>query len=169
MKTYNVLRTFRRFGSVLSTQTRLKLVQAVVMPIFSYGDIIYTPGMSAALKGQLHRCFKSAVRFVYGLRRRDTTAAVRDNILGVDLPSNQRLRICCFMRQAYHGSLPEYIQQHVQRGQLERARCFIIPRHTTSSGKSVLVYGATCWNGLPIEAKTKTTLFSFKSCVKQLV
>uniref|UniRef100_A0A8D8D3C0 (northern house mosquito) hypothetical protein n=1 Tax=Culex pipiens TaxID=7175 RepID=A0A8D8D3C0_CULPI len=132
------------------------------MPIFSYGDIIYTPGLSAALKGQLHRCFKSAVR-------RDTTAAVRDNILGVDLPSNQRLRICCFMRQAYHGSLPEYIQQHVQRGQLERARCFIIPRHTTSSGKSVLVYGATCWNGLPIEAKTKTTLFSFKSCVKQLV
>lgn len=169
MKTYNVLRTFRRFAAVLSTPTRRKLMQAVVMPIFMYGDVVYYPGLSTALKDQLHRCFKSAIRFVYNLRRRETTADVRTSILGVDLPSNYQLRICCFMRQAYYGDLPDYIQQHLQRGQQQRSRCFIIPRHTTTSGKSVLVYGATRWNGLPIEAKQKPSLLSFKSFTKRLV
>lgn len=169
MKTYNVLRTFRRFASVLSMQTRRKLVQAVVMPIFMYGDIVYYPGLSASHKEQLQRCFKSVVRFVYNLRRRDTTADVRNSILGVDLPSNYRLRICSFMRQAYYGNMPDYIQQHLQHGQQQRTRCLIIPRHTTTSGKSVLIYGATCWNGLPIQAKLQPTLSAFKSYTKRLV
>lgn len=168
MKTYNILRTFRRFAPVLSLATRRKLVQAVVMPIFTYADVVYYPGLSMALKDRLHRCFKSTVRFVHNLRRRDTTAAVRNTILGIDLPSNYHLRICCFMRQAYCGDLPEYIQQHLQLGH-QRTRCFIIPRHTTTSGKSILVYGATCWNGLPNEAKRLPTLSSFKGLIKRLV
>ncbi|XP_062714232.1 uncharacterized protein LOC134291005 [Aedes albopictus] len=169
LRTYNVLRTFRRFASVLSLATRRKLVQAVVMPIFMYADVVYYPGLSVALKERLHRCFKSAIRFVYNLRQRETTAAVRNSILGVDLPSNYRLRICCFMRQAYCGNLPDYIEEHLQRGQQQRTRCFIIPRHTTTSGKSVLVYGATYWNGLPNDVKQKPTLPSFKMSTKRLV
>lgn len=168
-KVFNTLRTFRRFGPVLSTLTRRKLVQAVVMPIFTYADVVYYPGLSAALKDQLYRCFKAAVRFVYNMRRRDTTAAVRTTILGVDLPANYQLRICSFMRQAYYKNVPDYIQQHLQRGQLERTRCFIIPRHTTTSGKSVLVYGSTCWNGLPADAKNKPTLSTFKKFVRHLL
>lgn len=139
------------------------------MPIFMYGNIVYYPGFSAALKQQLHRCFKTTLRFIHNLRRRDTTAAIRNSILGVDLPSNYWLRICCFMRQAYCGDLPDYIQQHLQRGQLQRTRCFIIPRHSNASGKSVLVYGATCWNGIPLDAKLQPTLASFKTFIKNIV
>ncbi|XP_038119646.1 uncharacterized protein LOC119769902 [Culex quinquefasciatus] len=39
-KAFNTLRTFRRFAAVLSTGTRRKLVQAVVMPIFTYCDVV---------------------------------------------------------------------------------------------------------------------------------
>lgn len=168
-KTYNILRTFRRFAPVLSLPTRKKLVQAVIVPVFTYADVVYYPGLAASLKEQLHRCYKSAVRFVFNLRRRDSTAAVRNSILGHDLPFNYQLRICAFMRQAYYNEQPEYILQHLQRGQLERTRCFIIPRHTTSSGKSLLVYGATCWNGLSLELKQKPTISSFKTAMKNLV
>lgn len=166
-KVYNTLRTFRRFAPVLSLPTRHKLVQAVIVPIFTYCDIVYYHGLSAALKLQLHRCFKSAVRFVYNLRRRDTTIAVRNNILGHDLPANYHLRTCCFMKQAYDGNLPAYIQDHIVRGQQERTRSLIVPRHTSSSGKSLLVAGTTYWNNLPPEIKQKPTITSFKMAVQR--
>lgn len=168
MKVYNTLRTFRKFATVLTLPTRLKLVQAVVMPFFTYADIVYYPGLSAALREQLHRCFKSTVRFVHNLRRRDTTVAVRHSILGHDLPTNYRLRVCCFMKQAYERSLPGYLMQHIQHGRQERTAGLIVPRHTTSSGKSVLVNGAICWNGLPTTVKQERRLMVFKRAVTRL-
>lgn len=167
-KVYNTLRTFRRFAAVLSMPTRHKLVQAVIVPIFTYCDIVYYHGLSAALKLQLHRCFKSAVRFVYNLRRRDSTGTVRNSILGHDLPANYHLRTCCFMKQGYDGNLPGYIQDHLVHGQMERTRSLIIPRHTTSSGKSLIVAGAACWNNLPTDVKKKPTITTFKTAVKRL-
>lgn len=164
-KAYNTLRTFRRFGPVLSLGTRRKLVQAVVIPFFTYCDVVYYPGLSAALRDRLHRCFKSSLRFVHNLRGRDTTAAVRNTILGHDLPINYKLRMCCFMKQAYERRLPDYILQHLQRGQLERTASFIVPQHTTSSGKSLLVYGTSCWNRLPIDIKRETRTNAFKHAV----
>lgn len=166
-KSYNTLRTFRRFATVLSTATRRKLVQAVIVPIFTYGDIVYHSGLTAALKQQLHRCFKSAVRFVYNLRRRDTTAAVRHTILGHDLPDNYHLRLCCFIRRGYDGNLPEYLQMHLTRGQQERTRSLIVPRHTTSGGKSALIAGISLWNNLSLDIKNKPTLSVFKSALKR--
>lgn len=164
-KTYSTLRTFRRFGPVLSLETRRKLVQAAVMPFFTYCDVIYYPGLTATLRDRLHRCFKSAIRFVHNLRCRDTTAAVRDTILGHDLPINYRIRICCFMKQAYEGRLPGYIAQHLQRGQLDRASNFIVPRHTTSSGKSLLVHGTSSWNQLPLAIERETRTNAFKRAI----
>lgn len=165
-KAFNILRTFRRFSPVLSIATRRKLVQAVIMPVFTYGDIVYHPGLSQALKEQLHRCFKSAVRFVYGLRRRETTATVRNSILGHDLPTNYHIRTCCFMRQGYDGSLPEYIQDHLVRGQQQRTRTFVVPRHTTTTKKSVLIAGVSLWNRLPLDVKQKPTITAFKNAVR---
>lgn len=118
-KVYGTLRTFRRFRGVLPAQTRTKLVQTVVMPFFLYCDVVFYPGLSAALRMQLHRCFKSAVRFIYGLRRRDTTQGLRHTILGCDLPAYYHHRICCFMYNAYCGILPDYIEQHTARGRNE--------------------------------------------------
>lgn len=166
-KAYNTLRTFRRFSGVLSGATKRKLVQAVIVPIFTYGDIVYYSGLTAALKQQLHRCFKSAVRFVYNLRRRDSTAAVRHSILGHDLPDNYNLRTCCFIKRGYDGNLPEYLQEHLVHGQHQRTRSLIVPRHTASSGKSIMIAGVTLWNNLPIEAKMIPTLSSFKSALKR--
>ena len=164
-KTYATLRTFRRFGPVLPPETRRKLVHAAVVPFFSYCDVIYYPGLTAALRDRLHRCFKSSIRFVHNLRCRDTTAAVRHTILGHDLPTNYKLRICCFMKQAYEGRLPGYIAQHLRRGQLERASNFIVPRHTTSSGKSLLVHGTSCWNHLPLAIKREARTVAFKRAI----
>ncbi|XP_062704412.1 uncharacterized protein LOC134286758 [Aedes albopictus] len=61
MKVFNVLRTFRRFTPVLCTEVRLKLVRAVIMPMFTYCDVVYFPGISAALKERLHKCFKACL------------------------------------------------------------------------------------------------------------
>lgn len=164
-KVFGTLRTLRRFAPVLSVQTRIQLVQAVVVPFFTYCDVTYYPGLSSALRDQLNRCFKAAVRFVYGLRRRESTAAVRNSILGHDLDTNYRNRISCFIRQGYAGTFPPYLQQHLRRGQLERARCFAIPHHTTSKKKSVMIAGAIIWNQLPLATRRQTTISAFKTAL----
>lgn len=40
-KVFGTLHTFRKFSPVLSTTTRMKLAQAVVIPFFSYCDVVY--------------------------------------------------------------------------------------------------------------------------------
>lgn len=161
-KVYGTLRTFRRFAPVLPAITRQKLVQAVVAPLFTYCDVIYFPGLNATLKDRLHRCFKSSIRFVHRLRSRDTTVAVRNCVFGRDLPDNYRHRICCYLRKGFFQELPQYIQEHLQRGQMQRSRSFVVPRHSTQMKKSVLVYGVCLWNSLPLEIKMKPTLNAFK-------
>lgn len=161
-KVYGTLRTFRRFSSVLPAETRRKLVQAVIGPYFTYCDVVYTPGLSAALKDRLHRCFKSAIRFVHRLRSRDTTAAVRNCVFGRDLHVNYRYRICCYMRKGYLLEHPDYIQQHLQHGQMQRSRTLIVPPHSTQLRRSVLIYGVSVWNSLPLETKMKPTFNAFK-------
>lgn len=165
-KVFGTLHTFRRFSPVLNTQIRMKLVQSVLLPFFTYCDVVYHPGLSVSLKQQLDRCFKAAVRFVYGLRRLDSTAGLRNTILGHDLQTNYRNRICCFMRHGYYRMLPRYLLQHLQQGTQERTRSFVIPRHTTSQRKSVLITGALTWNELPLHIKQQPTITSFKTAIK---
>lgn len=167
-KVFGTLRTFRRFAPVLSTQTRKKLVQSVIIPFFTYCDVIYFPGLSAVLREQLNRGFKAAVRFVYGLRRRESTAEVRNTILGHDLDTNYRNRINCFIRQGYSGTLPGYLQQHLRRGQLVRARAFVIPHHTTTEKKSVLITGPLYWNQLPLITRQQPTIDGFKAALSAI-
>lgn len=161
-KVYGTLRTFRRFQSVLSVSTRKKLVQAVIVPLYTYCDVVYYTGLSVALKQQLHQSFKAAVRFVYSLRRRDTTAEVRHTILGRDLLKNCRLRVCCFLRRGHHRELPPYLLQHLQPGINAGTRTFVLPHHTTCSGKSILIGGASAWNQLPLALRQQPTLTAFK-------
>lgn len=165
-KVFNVLRTFRRFGPVLETEVRLKLVQSVIMPIFTYCDIVYFPGLSAAQKERLHRCFKASLRFVYNLSRRTSTVPVRNTVVGQDLPDNYHHRICCFFRQVWFNTVPEYIQQHLPRSQMDRTRNFAMPVNTTTSRKSLLNYGVAVWNRLPIDIKMKPSVSTFKSALR---
>ncbi|KXJ62324.1 hypothetical protein RP20_CCG022458 [Aedes albopictus] len=164
-KVFGTLRTLRRFAPVLSVQTKLKLVRAVILPFFTYCDVIYYPGLSAALRDQLNRCFKASVRFVYSLRRRETTAAVRNFILGHDLEANYSHRISIFMRQGYASNFPPYLQQHLIKGRQERARSFVIPHHTTSKRKSIMIAGAINWNQLPLATRQLPTINAFKSAL----
>lgn len=161
-KVFGTMKVFRRFAPVLSVPTRKKLMQAVIVPFLTYADTVYTPGLSARLTEQLHRCFKAGVRFVFNIRRRNTTAAVRHTILGRDLVQHYQFRINCFMHGAYNDIHPGYILQHLQKSQSERTRSFNIPRNSTSSRKSVLISGALSWNALPPEAKHSPTVSSFK-------
>lgn len=165
-KVFCTLRTFKRFAPVLSLHTKQKLVQSVILPFFTYCDVVYYPGLSAALKDQLDRCFKASVRFVHNIKRRESTAGVINTIIGHDLTTNYHERICCFMRQGFTGSLPSYLQQHLRRGRLERSRAFVVPRHSTSMRKSVLIAGTIVWNQLPLSVKQQPSITSFRAALR---
>lgn len=162
---YNTLRTFRRFSTVLSTETRRKLAVAVIGPCFLYCDTVYYSGLSGAQKEQLNRAFKSTIRFVFNLKRCDTTAAHRNSIFGRDLQTNYHYRICCLLRKGQLSELPSYLMQHLRRGQMDRTHSYIVPAHTTVSGKSVLVFGAQCWNRLPLATRSSPTMSSFRTAL----
>lgn len=167
-KVFGTIKVFRRFAPVLTTSTRRKLMQAVIVPYFTYCDTVYYPGLSAQLKEQLHRCFKAGVRFVFNLRRRDSTAAVRSTILGRELNQHYQFRINCFIRGGFYETHPGYILEHLQKSHAERTRSFQIPRNTTSSRKSILFSGALSWNALPLEIKSKPTISSFKQALNAI-
>lgn len=84
-KVFGTLQTIRHYVPVLTTTIRRKLVRMVVIPMFSYCDVVFYNCLFAALKQQLYRCCKASLRFVHNIRCRESTAAFRDTILGPDL------------------------------------------------------------------------------------
>lgn len=70
-KVFGTLHIFRKFSPVLPTLTKNKLVQAVLIPFFTYCDVVYYPALSAANKNQLNRLLQGsgALRLQYASKR----------------------------------------------------------------------------------------------------
>lgn len=79
---------FSTFCGLFVVLELLKLVQSVILPIYTFWDSVYFPGLSAAQKKALHKCYKSSLRFVYNMRRLTSTVLVRNAIIGQDLPND---------------------------------------------------------------------------------
>lgn len=72
-KVFSRLRALWPNGHLFPVKTRLMLVRSLIVPAFTYGECIYSTNLSAGHVRSLERAFSACVRFVYGLRRYDST------------------------------------------------------------------------------------------------
>jgi Reverse transcriptase (RNA-dependent DNA polymerase) len=144
------------------TETRRKLVVALLLPKFQYCDILYSQS-SESNKNRLNRCYNSCARYVYNIRSAERISVAAKNITGRTLYQLHESRICSLFHKIISQREPGYLFDKLRFGRSQRTGILIPPRHYhTDYGNSFFVGGAGMWNSLPLEVRSSSSAEVFK-------
>lgn len=165
-KVYGSLSRLWKIAWALPQLTRLRLVRALVVPIFSYGCIVYS-GMSAELKAKLQVALNACTRFVFGLRKRDRIGAHHNTILGCTLTNYFEHSTCNMLFKIIKNHEPSYLYDRLSFSRSARLVGLKVPlRRLSSYNGMFFLLGPGLWNALPRELRTTRSEAEFKRKLK---
>jgi Reverse transcriptase (RNA-dependent DNA polymerase) len=161
-KVYFTLSRLWCSSSFTPTETRRRLVVALIVPIFLYCDVIYSQS-SLGNRRRLNLAYNACARYVYGVPRFERISAHAKNVMGVTLDEYHTFRMCSFIFTLVTEGRPAYLVDKLQIARSSRTLNLIPPRHQLSNrGSSLFVKGATLWNSLPPEIKLARSTGAFR-------
>lgn len=138
------------------------LVKSLILPAFTYGDSVYSTNLSATAIRSLEGAFSACVRFVYRLRRYDSTRDYVNGILGCSLMTYLKLRRCAVIYNVAKRRLPGFLYERLSVGSSVRNRRFILPRHSSEQyNRSFFVRAVTDYNSIPVHVRELSTVARF--------
>jgi hypothetical protein len=162
-KTYGTLRRLWNASDYLSTNIKLKLVRSLIVPIFTYADVVFSR-VSGENFRLLQVSFNACSRFIHGLRRFDHVSAVSNDILGCSLKSYFKYRDCHFVRKLLKEGKPKYLRDLLTTGVSSRSRNLRLPlRYSELRSRTFFASAPSSYNSLPIELKEIQSEKAFKS------
>lgn len=169
-KVFSRLRSLWPNGHILPIKTRLMLVKALIVPAFTYGECVYSTNLSAAEIRSLERAFSACVRFVYGLRRYDSTRDYVSKIFGCSLMTYIKQRRCSAVHSIVKSKAPVYLSDKLTHGSSSRSCVFIIPMHSSRQyNRSFFVRTVSDYNSLPVNVRKIGSIARFsKACLECL-
>lgn len=161
-KVFSRLRSLWPSRPFFHLKTRLMLVKSLIVPAFTYGDCVYATNLRACDVKSLERAFSACVRFVYGLRRYDSTREHAHKILGCPIMTYIKQRGCSAIYSLAKIKTPPYLFDKLSRGYSSRCDNFIIPKHSTVQyNRSFFVRTVSDYNSLPVAFKRLSSLSAF--------
>jgi hypothetical protein len=144
------------------TETRRKLVVALLLPKFQYCDVLYSQS-SEGNKDRLNKAYNSCARYVYSIKPRESISGPAKNITGKTLDQLHGYRICSLYYKMVSQRGPGYLYDKLRFGRSQRTGILIPPRHYhTDRGNSFFVGGAGMWNSLLPEIRSASSAEAFK-------
>lgn len=148
---------------LIPLRIRLNLVKSLLIPLFTYCDVVFGAGLDAVSKRLLIRAFNACVRYVFRLRRFASVGEFSSRILGCSILSYLDLRMCTFLHSLLRRREPSYLFTCITAGRSARAEHLIVPRHCTSFlAGSLFVGGIILWNALPVALRRIVSTSSFR-------
>ena len=166
-KVFARLRSLWPNSHIFSQRTRLMLVKSLILPAFTYGDSVYSTNLSASSVRSLEGAFNACVRFVYRLRRYDSTRDYVGKLLGCPIMSYLKRRRCSFMHGLALTHEPGFLYDKLSIGTSVRSRQFVIPRHVSAQyNRSFFVRTVCDYNSIPSCIRNLTLLSRFNSACR---
>ena len=165
-KVYFALSRLKNANAIFNIELRRKLVLALIIPIMTYGDVIFSNALAAELL-KLERCFNACIRFIYRRKRFDHLSDVRNSLLGCGLETYFKFRLITQLFSIVHHQQPKYLYDAITFARSARTRNIILPRARTEIQRDSLAFrSARSWNELPTELKSATSISRFKKTLK---
>lgn len=167
-KVYARLRSLWPNSHLFPLKTRLMLVRSLVVPAFTYGECVYSTNLRAVDVRSLERAFSACVRFVYRLRRYDSTREYVTKILGCPIMAFLEQRRCAMVHRIAKAEAPSYLCDRLCRGSSSRNNAFIIPMHSTAQyNRSFFVRAVSDYNLIPASIRRLGSLSRFGAAYRQ--
>ena len=118
----------------------------------------------------LERAFTACLRFIYGLRRYDSTRDYKKKVFGCSFLPYFKYRRCIVMHDIVNKRVPRFLTDKLTLSRSSRTNMLIIPKHYTKQyGRSFFVLAATDYNELPVVARSRESRAAFgKACLEYL-
>lgn len=170
-RVFSRLRSLWPLSHIFPQKTRLTLVKSLVIPAFTYSECVYTSNLSAIDVRSLERAFSACVRFVYKLRRFDSTRDYANGILGAPIMTYLRQRRCSALHGIVKTRMPSYLFDKLCRGNSVRSGVFLIPRHSsTQYNRSFFVRTVSDYNAIPTSVRELNSPASFsRACLARFL
>ena len=101
-RTTNAIRNIARTNNVLSLKSRLTLTNALVVPHYNYGDIIYD-GCTAKVREDLERNQNYAARAMLGRPKYSSAMKALQELEWLPLHRRRQIHQCVFVHKARHS------------------------------------------------------------------
>lgn len=174
-KSYCAMSNISHLRRTLPEKVKLQLVNALVVPVFDYMDVVYdghgahgTNQNSDSLEKMMNVC----VRFVSGLGRRDHVSEFRNRNRLLTLANRRLIHNLNMVHRIVNGRAPGYLDSLIKvNDKNKRAANKIIVRKTknTFHKRSFAISMPASWNRLPDELRCESNLNSFKMKLKKLL
>src|SRR3978361_952610 len=154
-KVYLSLKSLFPYRGLLDSNTKLTLINALIMPHFNYCDIVYGPLLTNEDRNRLQKMQNHAVRFVTSVPRfAHITPFIRDlNLLRLN--EAPFVHYACFVGRILETGVPNYLYSKLTfRSNLHDRNLrdinlrLHIPEHRRSSFKSGFSYRAPLLNNV---------------------
>lgn len=165
-RVYASLRSLWASAKYLSTEIRKRLIVALIMPIISYCNPLFS-AMDAGSLQKLQVAFNSCTRFVYRLRRYDHVSALSNRILGMSLCDYFKLHKCIFMFKIILFRSPSYLYENLQFLRSNRSYNLLVPRAKFVQTRNTFFFQSVLlWNQIPNAIKNSCTITAFSNSLR---
>ena len=175
-KVYASLHSMMRLKNFLPMQTKLQLVNTLLLPIVDYGDACCLD-LNKDLLNKLERILNTCIRFVYGLRKYDRISSCRRQLGWLSVVDRRRSRVLCLLYSIlFDPQSPTYLSSdfaflssfHNRSLRSQSNLMLATPRHTSGfMSDSFAVAGVRLWNELPELIRRAPSREVFKRRVKE--
>ena len=166
----NAIRNIARSNNVLSLPSRKLLTNALVVPHYNYGDIIYD-GCSAEAKKELERSQAYAAKALLGRSKFSSTTNALTELKWIPLEQRRKIHQGVFMHKALHhrsshhaiATVFSLFPQHNHSTRQKASINLNYRQHRTSSFQRSTIYKATlAWNSFPKDIRRIEDTTNFK-------
>lgn len=162
-KVYSGLKSLWQHFYLTSRAIRLSLVKSLLIPHFTYCCPVFANNLDSHSKQTLQKAFKACTRYVYGLRRFDSTNEHRKHILGCEILDFLDYRSACFLHNLVLSRTPSYLHNKLSFSRSHRTLNMNVQMVGSRAHNSLLVRGVVRYNSLPIHVKRTSTISAFRS------
>lgn len=174
-KVTRTLRLLYRHKNFLPRETKVLLVQALILPVFDYADVCYLD-MNANLLNKLDRLLNNCIRFIFGLRKFDHISHYRAKLKWLPIRERRNSRTLNVLYSILNNvHSPVYLKSkfqylsfsHSQQPRSLHKLKLATPLYRTGFlSNSFQRQAIRLWNALPLELRESPVYYTFKKKVK---
>lgn len=163
-KVYKALHSLVVVRSCTPQHTRLLLARSLIIPLFDYGDVLFSLVSKKNLQ-KLNSAFNTVIRYVFNLGKFDHISSYANSLLGISFTNYLKTRMCTQTFKILNNP-PTYLRNFFAYARSLRAPLLTVPRCFSGYLKDSFRHRAIrAWNELPRKCRCERSYLSFKNSV----
>ena len=170
----NAIRNIARSNNTLSLPSRMILTNALVVPHFNYGDIIYD-GCNATAREELERSQNYAAKALLGKGKFSSATNALKELNWIPLHQRRQVHHGVFVHKALHSksshhattTINSLLPRHSYSTRQKQNNRLNTQYHTTSRSEKSVIYRSThAWNAIPNDIRGIEDTKKFKETLQ---